>query len=344
MKELTERQNFILTLVIHDYTQNAQPIGSQYLVDRYNLEMSPATVRNELSALDDAGYLYQPHTSAGRLPTDVGYRYFVGRLLNDTELPQTTQRTISHQFYQSRQDTEQWMRLAASVLAHQSNAASVVTAPHTTKARLKHLELIATRGRQVLMVLVLMGGEIHQQVLTLAEPFTQERLSSSANRINSMCSGLDTSSIKKLAVSLNQLEEDILKLMLQELHNSSSALTGEIFMDGFSNVLAEPEFANSEEARKSLHLLEERSKLENLLDRTVLHSSIGGVQVLIGGEGKDEDLRQCSVVLARYGVPGLATGTLGVLGPTRMYYGKTISTVRFMAGLLSDLVTDNLME
>ena len=143
MKELTERQNFILTLVIHDYTQNAQPIGSQYLVDRYNLEMSPATVRNELSALDDAGYLYQPHTSAGRLPTDVGYRYFVGRLLNDTELPQTTQRTISHQFYQSRQDTEQWMRLAASVLAHQSNAASVVTAPHTTKARLKHLELIA---------------------------------------------------------------------------------------------------------------------------------------------------------------------------------------------------------
>jgi heat-inducible transcriptional repressor len=181
-------------------------------------------------------------------------------------------------------------------------------------------------------------------VLTLAEPFTQEQLSSSANRINSMCSGLDTSSIKKLAVSLNQLEEDILKLMLQELHNSSSALTGEIFMDGFSNVLAEPEFANSEEARKSLHLLEERSKLENLLDRTVLHSSIGGVQVLIGGEGKDEDLRQCSMVLARYGVPGLATGTLGVLGPTRMFYGKTISTVRFMAGLLSDLVTDNLME
>jgi heat-inducible transcriptional repressor len=196
----------------------------------------------------------------------------------------------------------------------------------------------------VLMVLVLMGGEIHQQVLTLAEPFTQEQLSTSANRIKSMCSGLDTSSIKKLAVSLNQLEEDILKLMLQELQNSSSALTGEIFMDGFSNVLAEPEFANSEEARKSLHLLEERSKLENLLDRTVLHSSIGGVQVLIGGEGKDEDLRQCSVVLARYGVPGLATGTLGVLGPTRMVYGKTISTVRFMAGLLSDLVTDNLME
>jgi len=344
MKELTERQSFILTLVIHDYTQNAQPIGSQYLVERYNLDMSPATVRNELSALDDAGYLNQPHTSAGRLPTDAGYRYFVGRLLNDTELPQTTQRTISHQFYQSRQDMEQWMRLAASVLAHQSNAASVVTAPHTKTARLKHLELISTRGRQVLMVLVLIGGEINQQVLTLAEPVTQEQLSTSANRLNSICSGLDSASIRKLAIQLGQLEEDILKLMLQELENSSHALTGEIFMDGFSNVLAEPEFANSEEARKSLRLLEERSKLENLLNRTVLQSSIGGVQVLIGGEGKDEDLRQCSVVLARYGVPGLATGTLGVLGPTRMFYGKTISTVRFMASLLSDLVSDSHVE
>ncbi len=344
MKELTDRQNFILTLVIHDYIQNALPIGSQYLVDRYNLEMSPATVRNELSALDDAGYLYQPHTSAGRIPTDTGYRYFVGRLLNETELSQTTQRTISHQFYQSRQDMEQWMRLAASVLAHQSNAASVVTAPHTTTARLKHLELIAIRGRQVLMVLVLVGGEINQQVLTLAEPVTQDMLSSSANRLNLMCAGLDADDIAKIPAQLTQLEQDILRLMTQELKNSSSALTGEIFMDGLSNVLAEPEFMNSEEARKSLRFLEERSKLENLLNRTVLHSSIGGVQVLIGGEGKDEDLRQCSVVLARYGVPGLATGTLGVLGPTRMYYGKTISTVRFMSSLLSDLVSDSLVD
>ena len=344
MKELTDRQNFLLSLVIHDYTQNAQPIGSQYLVDRYNLDMSPATVRNELSALDDAGYLYQPHTSAGRLPTDAGYRYFVGRLLNDTELPQTTQRTISHQFYQSTQDMEQWMRLAASVLAHQSNAASVVTAPHTKTARLKHLELISTRARQVLMVLVLVGGEISQQMLTLADPVTQPQLSSSADRLNAACSGLDAASIRKITLQLNQLEEDIMKLLLQELVNSSSALTGEIFMDGFSNVLAEPEFVHSEDARKSLKLLEERSKLENLLNRTVMHTNIGGVQVLIGGEGKDEDLRQCSIVLARYGVPGLATGTLGVLGPTRMYYGKTISTVRFMSGLLSDLVTNSMVD
>ena len=344
MNELTDRQNFILSLVIHDFTQNALPIGSQYLVERYNLDLSPATVRNELSALADAGYLAQPHTSAGRLPTDAGYRYFVGRLLQDTELPQNTQRTISHQFYQSRQDTEQWMRLAASVLAHQSSAASVVTAPHTLTARLKHLELIATHGKQVLLVVVLQGGEVHQQMLTLAEPISQVNLSQLANRVNSACVGKDSRGIQKMDLQADSLEQDILNLLIQELESSSSALTGEIFMDGMSNVLAEPEFANSEDARKSLRLLEERSRLEDLLNRTVMNTNFGGVQVLIAGEGQDEDLRQCSIVLARYGVPGQATGTLGVLGPTRMFYGKTISTVRFMANLLSDLVNTSLVD
>ncbi len=344
MKELTERQKFILSLVIHDYVQNSQPIGSQYLVDRYNLELSPATVRNELAALDEAGYLHQPHTSAGRMPTDEGYRYFVGRLLQDTDLPITTQRTISHQFYQSRQDVEQWMKLAVSVLAHQSHAASIITSPHPENARMKHLELIATRGRQVLMVMVMIGGEIRQQMLNLADPVSQEQLSASASKLSQICQGLDLNSIKKLVPQLSLLEEDVYKLILQELDASTAAVSGEVFMDGLTNVLTEPEFAQSEDARKALRLLEERPLLDNLLTRTGLNATIGGVQVLIGGEGNWEELKQCSVVLARYGVPGMATGTLGVIGPTRMYYGRTISTVRFMAGLLSDLVTDTLVE
>jgi heat-inducible transcriptional repressor len=344
MKELTDRQKFILNLVIHDYVQNSQPIGSQYLVDRYNLDLSPATVRNELAALDEAGYLHQPHTSAGRLPTDEGYRYFVGRLLQDTDLPITTQRTISHQFYQSRQDVEQWMKLAVSVLAHQSHAASIITSPHPENARMKHLELIATRGRQVLMVMVMVGGEIRQQILNLADPVSQEQLSISASKLSQICQGMDLNAIKKLVPQLSPLEDDVYKLILQELDASTAAVSGEVFMDGLTNVLTEPEFAQSEDARRALRLLEERPLLDNLLTRTGLNAAFGGVQVLIGGEGNWEELKQCSVVLARYGVPGMATGTLGVIGPTRMYYGRTISTVRFMAGLLSNLVTDTLVE
>ncbi len=344
MKELSERQKFILTLVIHDYVKFSLPIGSLYLVEKYNLELSPATVRNELAALDDAGYLYQPHTSAGRLPTDEGYRYFVGKLMQEKDLPVTTQRTISHQFYQSQQNIEQWMKLAASVLAHQSHAASIVTAPHPENARIKHLELIATRGQQVLMVLVLVGGEIHQQVLTLAEPVSQEQLSSTASRLTQMINGLDLASIRKLVFQLTPLEEDMLKLITQELDQSTTAVAGDLYIDGLTNVLTEPEFAQSEDARKALRLLEERSLLDSLLTNTVLKTNVNGVQVVIGGEGNWQELKQCSVVLARYGVPGTALGTLGVIGPTRMFYGKTISTVRFMAGLLSDLVTDTLVD
>src|SRR5512140_630741 len=154
MNELTERQKFLLALVVHEYARTAAPVGSRYLVENYRLDMSSATIRNELAVLTEQGYLRQPHTSAGRVPTDEGYRYFVGRLLQETVLPETMRHTISHQFYQMRHDVEQWMRLAASVLAHQSRAASLVTAPHPEKACLKHLELISTRGRQMLMVLV----------------------------------------------------------------------------------------------------------------------------------------------------------------------------------------------
>lgn len=344
MADLTERQKFILTLVIHEYIRTAQPVSSKYLVERYNLDMSSATVRNELAALTEAGYLRQPHTSAGRVPTEEGYRYFVGRLVQQTELPASTRSLISHQFYQTRQDTEQWMRLAASVLANQSRSASLVTSPHPEQARIKHLELIATRGRQVLMVLVLVGGEIHQQIFTLTEPITQEQLSAVADRLTHLFQGKGVEDLLAWKPQLQPLEQEIVDLMHAKLTRTDALVAGEIYMDGLTNVLSEPEFAESEEARRSLRLLEERSLLEDLLARTVMTSSIGGVQVLIGGEGTWEELRQVSVILARYGAPGLATGTLGVLGPLRMPYARAISTVRFVANLLSDLVSETLVD
>jgi heat-inducible transcriptional repressor len=344
MADLTERQKFILTLVIHEYIRSAQPVSSKYLVERYNLDMSSATVRNELAALTEAGYLRQPHTSAGRVPTEEGYRYFVGRLVQQTELPASTRSLISHQFYQTRQDTEQWMRLAASVLANQSRSASLVTSPHPEQARIKHLELIATRGRQVLMVLVLVGGEIHQQIFTLAEPATQEQLSAVADRLTHLFQGKGVEDLLAWKSQLQPLEQEIVDLVHAKLTRTDALVAGEIYMDGLTNVLSEPEFAESEEARRSLRLLEERSLLEDLLARTVMTSSIGGVQVLIGGEGTWEELRQVSVILARYGAPGLATGTLGVLGPLRMPYARAISTVRFVANLLSDLVSETLVD
>lgn len=344
MPNLSERQKTLLLLLIKDYIESAQPIGSKRLVEHYKLGLSTATIRNEMAALTEMGYLRQPHTSAGRVPSEEGYRYFVSEMMNKAELPESVQHTISHQFHQSRPELEQWMTLAASILASQSQGVSVVTAPHTDQSKYKHVELISTQGRQVLMVLVMMGGDVRQQILTLTEPVTQERLSQTATRLNGFLAGLAVDTISSLSTRSDPLDQDILILILQDMRTAANSVSGEMYTDGLTNMLAEPEFAESDEARRALKMFEERSTLQDLLTKTTTNSNIGGLQVLIGGEGEWEELSQCSMVIARYGVPGMATGTLGVLGPMRMSYARTIPTVRYVAALLSELVNDTLVN
>lgn len=345
MTDLSDRQRFLLSLVVHEYVHSANPVGSKHMVEQYHLDMSSATVRNELAALTEMGYLRQPHLSAGRVPTEDGYRLFVGNIVRETDIPDSTRRTIAHQFYQMRQDVEGWTKLAASILAHQSRAASLVTAPHPDRSRFKHIELIAARGHQVLMVLVLMGGEILQRFITLPEIVAQEQLSATADHLNGLLLGKCIEEISPEPVDLSSLEFDIYRLALDEMTQADSMISGEVVLDGLTNVLAEPEFSAGGEARRALRVLEEKPLLNDILSKTVLHgSSLGGVQVLIGGEGIYDALSQCSIVLARYGTPGIATGTLGVLGPMRMPYGHTISIVRFLSGLLSDLVNETMAE
>src|SRR6266542_538600 len=342
MPELNERQKTLLLLIIRDYIESAQPVGSKRLVEHYHLRLSTATIRNEMGALTEMGYLRQPHTSAGRVPSEEGYRYFVSQMMNQAELSPSIQATISHQFFQSRPGVDHWMTLAASILANQSQAVSVVTAPHAEKAKYKHVELISTQGRQVLMVLVMAGGEVSQQILTLAEPVSQERLSQTAARLNGILGGLTVDAIAALPTRSDALDQDILSLIVQDMRRASASVSGEVYTDGLTNVLSEPEFAE-DDTRRALKLFEERSSLQDLLARTTINSNIGALQVLIGGEGEWEELRQCSIVVARYGVPGMATGMLGVLGPMRMSYAKTIPTVRYVAGLLSGLVNDTIV-
>jgi heat-inducible transcriptional repressor len=336
---LSERQETVLALVVHEYIEHARPVGSKQIVERYNLGVSSATIRNEMAALTESGYLRQPHTSAGRIPTEQGYRYFVGRLLGDTELPVSEKRLISHQFHQARGDVDEWVRLAASVLAHHSRVASLVTAPHSEQAALKLLELIGTQGRQVLMVLVLEGGDVRQQMLTLSEVIGQDQLRQTAELITSQCARKDASGVRAKSSRFDTLGREIASLVAETLQRADEFSAGEIHRDGLANVLAQPEFADADSGRNALRLLEEHSWLEEVLAKA-LSPGVGGVQVVIGGEGAWEELKDYSMVLARYGAAGFATGTLGVLGPTRMAYGRSISAVRYVAGLMSDLVVD----
>ena len=201
LQQLTERQERILAMVVRTFIETGKPVGSRTLVEHFGLDFSSATVRNDFAALGELGYVAQLHTSAGRIPTERGYRYFVQKLLGEFHLPLHERQKIRHQFHQARLELEQWMRLSAAILARTSGSASFVTAPQVRANRFKHIQLIATQGRLVLMVLVLHGGEVKQQMLTLAESLPQTRLSAPADHLNPLFLDLDSEEIAARAVA-----------------------------------------------------------------------------------------------------------------------------------------------
>lgn len=336
MDELTPRQQLILGLVIREYISAAQPVGSK-TIQGYGLGVSSATIRNEMVVLEELGLLTQPHTSAGRVPTELGYRYFVERLMRESQLPLDEQRTIRHQFHQVGVDLEQWMRLAASVLARTAHSAAVVTNLKTEQCRLRHLELISIRETMVMLIVVLEGGMVRQQVLPLDEAMTQEILTQITNRLNDMCVGGSIQRVQTCRRQVGVFEQQVLDVVTQVMKRVDDQADLHLYRDGLINILHQPEFAMPESARNVVHLFEDRTLLEDLLTEML---EVGGVQVVIGGEGRWTELQECSLVVSPYGVSGEATGALGVMGPMRMPYSRAISTVRYVAGLMSDLFRD----
>lgn len=334
--DLTPRQRTLLGLVVREFVTNAEPVGSRILVDSYELGVSSATVRNDLKVLEDLGYLTHPHTSAGRVPTHKGYRYFVQHIVQESNLPTMLEDTIRHQFYQIQQELDQWVRLAASVLARTAQSAAITTMPRSPSTRFKHLELISLQPQAALMVLVLAGGNVRQQLIALEEAWSQAELSQVSARLNDALSGLDCTQIERL-------EEDIDPFVRQMIHLVASTLcheddrTDRIHREGLSNVLAAPEFAESDEARRFIEVFEDPNAFEPILYEV---RKLPGVQVIIGGERPYDNLPDIGLVLSRYGQPDHGTGILGVIGPMRMPYGRTISAVRFMSGLMSSLVAN----
>lgn len=345
LQPLTDRQERILDIVIRTYIETGMPIGSNTLVDRFDVGVSSATVRNELAALGELGYLVQLHTSAGRIPSEMGYRYFVQKLLGEFRLPIHEQQMIRHQFHQSRLDLNQWMQLASAILAHTSHGASFVTAPKRRVNRFKHIQLISTQDRLVLMIVVLVGGEVTQQMLTLAEPLSQARLSTVADRLNDLFANASYEEIQAVSIRLDTLESEVSGLILDVIKRTDSHVIDNFYRDGLVNLLED------EGTRQAVRVLEERNLLADVISGADLSHSMGhnmgnntGVQVLIGGEGRWEELKDCTIILSRYGVMEQFSGTVAVIGPTRMPYGRNVAAVRYVADLMSGLVYDYYLE
>ncbi len=338
-QQLTERQERILAMVVRTYIESGRPVGSKSLVEDFGLDFSSATVRNDFAALGEMGYVAQLHTSAGRIPTERGYRYFVQKLLGEFHLPLHERQMIRHQFHQARLELDQWMRLSAAILARTSGSASFVTAPQARANRFKHIQLIATQGRLVLMVLVLNGGEVKQQMLTLAEPLPQNRLSAAADRLNALFVELDSDDIaaRSTAAHLDRLESEITTLVLDVLRRADNQPISDIYRDGLVNIL------DDEGTRHAVRLLEERTLLASVLAEQEAQGG-EGVQVVIGGDGRWEELKDCTMILSRYGVTESFSGTLAVVGPTRMPYDRNVAAVRYVADLMSGFVFDYFVQ
>jgi heat-inducible transcriptional repressor len=333
LEEITPRQQLILALVIREYITAAQPVGSK-TIENYGLGVSSATIRNEMVVLEEHGYLVQPHTSAGRVPTELGYRYFVERLMRESQLSLDEQRTIRHQFHQVGVDLEQWMRLAASVLARTAQSASVVTSLRTEGCRLRHVQLISIHETMVMLIAVLEGGIVRQQMLSLDEPMNQDTLTQVANRLNDLCVGASVQRVRACRRQLGAFGQQVLEVLIEIMDRIDHQAGLRLYRDGLINILHQPEFSLPESARGIINVFEERTLLEDLLTDML---EVGGVQVIIGGEGRWNELKECSLVVSPYGVSGEAVGALGVMGPMRMPYSRAISTVRYVAGLMSDL-------
>ncbi|MDZ4671355.1 MAG: heat-inducible transcriptional repressor HrcA [Phototrophicales bacterium] len=339
LPELTKRQEEILALIIHNYTQKPEPVSSKVLAENSALNLSSATIRNEMAVLEDLGYIQAPHTSAGRIPSQNGYRYFVKHRIHaeSSALSNSEQKHITSKFLSQPLATEGWLRLAATVLARTSQSASLVTAPIVETSRYKRLELISIQGRLVLMVLVLHGGIVQQRMLNLADPINQMRLEEVANVLNGLFADLYTPQLRLRITHLTQLEREVADLAVELMEQSDNDQTRLIYRDGLSEVIGS--FTDGEGAQQMVRVLEERAFLEVILN-DMAQGSQEDVRVIVGGDGRWEELNRLSLIFSRYGIPGQLSGAIGILGPTHINYGRAISTVRYVSGLMTSMLAE----
>lgn len=334
--QLTQRQREILRIVVYEYVQSGRAVPSKTLVEKYRIPFSSATIRNEMAVLEEFGLLQVLHTSGGRMPTDAGYRYYVHHLMGAVELPAGDQIMIRHQFQQAADRLDGWIELAATVLASTSGNVSIVTAPRTAVPRLRHFELIQLQPAVALVVLVTFDSAVRQSMIHLPAETTQDVLSRLADGLAAELRGQSAEEIEFRAAGSDGMVRAVLEQLAGMLHQFESAEQVEIRHSGLEHMVGQPDVADLD-LQMMMSLVSSGSLMSALLPQI---SAAGDVQVFIGSDDLPSGLQRFGVVLSSYGVEDVMTGVLGVLGPTRMSYWRTVSTVRYMARLMSDLMAD----
>ena len=333
---ITQRQQQVLQLIVREHVSNGKPVGSKFLAERYSIGYSSATIRNEMAELEAAGFVDHLHTSGGRVPTDAGYRYFVGHLMDDVDLPAGDQIMIRHQFRQAETKLDEWPELAASVLAEIAGNVSVVTSPRVNTARIRHLELISLQPQLALLILVTRESTVRQVMVHLPIDVDQGDLRVLAGQLSAELSGRSADDIQKQAIGASPLASAVVEQVVASLRQIDSPDQISIRSKGLHYIVGQPGIED-DDVHAVLDLVQGGAFLSAILPQI---ESVDRVQVFIGRDELPDQLQRFGVIVATYGIDDNVKGLIGVLGPTRMSYWRTISTVRYMSRLISDLVAD----
>mgnify|MGYP002855039662 FL=1 len=338
-QELDERKTKILNIIIRNYLDTGEPVGSRTISKDPDLSLSSATIRNEMSDLEELGYIVQPHTSAGRIPSDKGYRFYVDNMIleKDREISE-----VKELMLEKTEKMEKMLQQAAKLLAEHTNYPSVISAPSISGSKLKFIQLSAVHEKQILAVIVLEGNRVKNQMLHLNEPIDSEQILKLNLMLNTRLNGLSMQEINLSLIA--QLKEqagihsgvvsDVLDLIVMAIQEDEDL---QVFTSGTTNIFKYPELADSANASNLLYTFEDKQGLKELIAESVSGEEETGIRVYIGGENQVDSLKDCSVVTATYDLGDNIKGMIGIVGPKRMDYENVVDNLSIVKAKLDEV-------
>ena len=338
--ELSERKLTILKAIIQNYLETGEPVGSRTLSKYTDLKLSSATIRNEMADLEDLGYIFQPHTSAGRIPSDKGYRFYVDLLMENKE-QEISRREDA--LLEKTDKVEKVLQQAAKVLASNTNYATMVSAPVNSRNTLKFIQLSQVDEEQIVAVIVLGGNVIKNKIIEVGETLSNENLLKLNMLLNTTLNGLSIDQItlgliarlKEQAGIHSEVVNSVLDAVAEAIQMDEEEM--EIYTSGTTNIFKYPELSDSEKASSLIGTFEEKKQLADLVADTMADDKNTGIQVYIGNETPVQTMKDCSVVTATYELGDGMRGTIGIIGPKRMDYDRVVGTLKTLTTQLDDI-------
>ena len=350
--EMDERKATILQAIIRNYLETGEPVGSRTISKYTDLNLSSATIRNEMADLEELGYIIQPHTSAGRIPSDLGYRYYVNLLMEENEEMQDRERAREkeHQDLINKMDRmEVVLKNVADTLAANTNYATMISAPQYSEAKLKFIQLSMVDSRRLLVVIVVGNETVKNVIMNVDDPLQNDEVLKLNILLNSFLQGLTLGDINLELVHTMKVQagmhaailEGIFQGIVDAIHEADNT---KIYTSGTTNIFRYPELMDPEKTTELLDTLVDKKQLVKLVDDTVSQEERHGIQVYIGNENQVQSLKDCSIVTATYKLKEGGTGTVGIIGPKRMDYRKVVRTLRNLTDDLDEIFNSEEIE